>query len=321
MLIVSPAKYTGKREVEKTMRLIYYSLARTANGERDRQWVQSIRSLRLYNRRVSVCLFVFDGISKAIRNEAERQQVMLLPLGNYRDWLRRYHRNGSVLALYPTLHKFLVLSEADTTGLSQALYLDCDTFFFNDPEILFQSPVTAHWRAREAPTSRLCPHGRDPLNINEEAITKIVASEGLRWVFPFNSGICLLNNSIWTTLKQLRSTFFDIAWRLLVGRHRSGPEAAEDRHIRRSVMRTATTYDLERALPYPSSNHWIMEEIALWLTLGHIRNFSQEILTPNHVAQGEEFERALRARRRPVVAHYFSYLQEEFFRHVSPLGE
>jgi hypothetical protein len=199
--------------------------------------------------------------------------------------------------------------------------VDCDTFFFDDPEILFEAPVTAHWRAREAPTSRLCPGGYDPSNINEELIKKIAALEGLQWVFPFNTGVCLLNNRIWETLKQLRPTFFDIEWRLLVGRHGSGPEAAEDRHIRRAVMRTATKYDLKRALPYPSNNDWIRDEIALWLTLGHIRNFSQEILTPNHVVQGEEFESAIQARRRPVVAHYFSYLQEQFFRHVSPLRD
>lgn len=303
------------------MRLIYYSLARPANCEYDVQWVQSIRSLRLYNRRIPVCLFLFNGASRAIQREAERQRVLLLPLGGYRNWLNRCHPHGPVLAMYPTLHKFLVLSEVDTTGLSQALYLDCDTFFFDDPEILFDSSSPFHWRAREAPTSRLCPDGYDASNINEQLIERIVAHEGLRWVFPFNSGVCVLNNGIWKTFKQLKSTFFDVAWRLLVGRHCSTGGAAEDQDIRRSVVRAAKEHDLKRALPYPSSNHWILEEIALWLTLGHIRNFAQEVLTPNHAVQGEEFAEAIRTGRPPVVAHYFSSLQEEFFRKVSLISD
>jgi hypothetical protein len=314
---------SSARKAEKIMRLIYYSLARTTNREYDHQWIQSIRSLRLYNRRISVCFFVFNGVSEAIQREAERWQVMLLPLGDYRDWLRRNHPHGSTLAVCPELqlHKFLVLNEADTTGLSQALYLDCDTFFFNDPEILFESPVPAHWSAREAPTSRLCPHGYDPSNINEELIERIVSFEGLRWVSPFNTGVCLLNNNIWETFGQLRATFFDAAWRLLVGRHCFGDEAAEGGDIRTAVGRTATAYDRDRALPYPSSNHWILDEIALWLTLGHIRNLSQGMLTRDYLIQGDEFVEAIQAGRRPVAAHYFSSNRKKFFHHVSPLGD
>jgi hypothetical protein len=303
--------------LEEIVRLVYYSLARPASYEYEVQWTQSIRSLRLYNRRIPVYLFVFNGVSRAIQREAERRQVVLVPLGDYRNWLQRRHQHGSILAMYPTLHKFVVLSEANTRGISQALYLDCDTFFFGDPEILFESSSPAHWRAREAPTSRLCPGGYDPSNINEQLIERIVADEGLRWVFPFNSGVCVLNNGIWNTLKQLKSTFFDVVWRLLIGRHSSAGGAAEDRDIRRAVVQIAKNYDLNRALPYPSSNHWILEEIALWLTLGHIRNFSQEVLTRDHAVQGEEFVEAIRTGRRPVVAHYFSSLQEKFFRKVS----
>ncbi len=72
------------------MRLIYYSLVRPANSEYDCQWIQSIRSLRSHNQRISVCLFVFNGVSAAIEAEAERCQVKLLPQGDYRDWLLAY---------------------------------------------------------------------------------------------------------------------------------------------------------------------------------------------------------------------------------------
>jgi hypothetical protein len=302
------------------VRLIYYSLARTADSEYDDQWIQSIRSLRAHNQRISVCLFVFNGVSEAIWGEAERLQVTLLPLGDYRDWLQCYHPHGWILAMYPHLHKYVVLGEAETTGLSQALFVDCDTLFFDDPELLFESPAPCHWCAREEPFSRLSPFGYDPSHINEELIEQIVSAEGLQWVSPFNTGVCLLNNGIWQTLWQLRVTYLDIVWRLLVGRHCWGSEAQEDCDIRTAVIREATAHDVARALPYPSSNSWIVDEIALWLTFGHIRNVSQGMFAPDRVMQGDEFLEAMPAGRRFVVAHYFTSHREEFFHQLSLLG-
>jgi hypothetical protein len=302
------------------VRLIYYSLARAENSDYDSQWIQSIRSLRLHNRRISVCLFVFNGVSEALQREAERWHVTLIQLGTYRDWLQGYHPRGWLLALYPALHKFLVLSEADTTGLSQALFLDCDTFFFDDPEILFESPVGCHWCARESPTSRLSPWGYDPSNIDEELIEQIVSTEGLRWVSPFNMGVCLLSNGIWETFRQLRGTYLDTVWRLTVGRHCWNREAPDDGEIRHAVIREATAYDIARALPYPSSNYWILDEIALWLTLGHIHNLSQRMFSRDWVVQGDEFLEAMQTGQQFVVAHYFSSLRKEFFDQLALLG-
>ena len=134
----------------------------------------SIRSLRSYNAAIPVTLFVFNGISETVHQEAEAQRVMVIPLGGYREWLERYHPHGAALALYPTLHKFLALTEADTTGLTQALYVDCDTFFYSDPELLFESCDRVHWCAREELRSRLCPMGYDPTNIDEDLIEEIL---------------------------------------------------------------------------------------------------------------------------------------------------
>jgi len=278
--------------------------------------MESVRSLRAHNPRIPVTLFVFNGVSDEIRRAADHCRVMVLPLGSYRDWLQQYHPHGHALSLYPTLHKFLVLSEADTSGLSQALYVDCDTFFFHDPEVLFESG-DFHWSAREAPTSRLCPHQYDPANINEEMIERIVAAEGLRWVHPFNAGVCLLNNGIWETFRQLRETFFDTVWRLLVGRHCWTLAEQQDYQIRNAVLGLASRRDIQRALPYPSQNFWILEEIALWLTLGHVQNLAQGFLDRRKVAQGYECVNAVRTGLVPVLAHYFTSFQRDFFRSLS----
>ncbi len=97
---------------------------------------------------------------------------------------------------------------------------------------------------RESPTSRLSPHGYDPVNINEELIEQIVSTEGLRWVAPFNAGVCLLNNGIWKTFNELGATYFDTVWRLLVGRHIWSSTASEDREIRNAVVLEASAHDI-----------------------------------------------------------------------------
>lgn len=302
------------------MRLIYYSLAIGDNPKYSEQWTQSVRSLRARNPSIAVTLLVFNGVSGLLRREAERWQVHLIELGSYRDWLQKHHEHGEVLALYPTLHKFMVLSELDPNGLSQALYVDCDTYFFEDPEILFDLFGQCHWGARESPTSRLCPHGYDPVNINEELIQQIVSWEELNWVVPFNAGVCLLNHCIWETFPDLRTTYFDNAWRLMVGRHCLGRPGSEDRHIRDAVLKTVGDEDISRALPYPSSNFWILDEITLWLTLGRVGNFAQTLLDREHVMQGWESIQAAEQGRQPTVAHYFSCFEHDFFRHVPRLG-
>jgi len=294
------------------MNLVYYSLSSSANRSYDRQWIESIRSLRRFNLELPVCLLVYDGVSEEVLREAACHDVMVAHLGSYRDRLCRTSKHGAVLSLYPTLHKFLSLSELDTLQCSQILYVDCDTFFFADPAHLFSTYREHHWYAREAPTSRRCPHGYNPVNIDEGVLEQIATQEGLRPILPFNSGVCLLNHGVWRDFGDLGARFLDNMWRLLVGRHQRASDGS-DQAIRRAVLASATDSDRVRALPYPSRNFWIAEEIALWLTLAGIPGLSQGFLSSEHILQGEEFEHAQLGAGRPVLAHYFSSLQDRFF--------
>jgi hypothetical protein len=301
------------------MRLIYYSLARPSHAIYDAQWLQSIRSLRSHNASIPVWLFAFNGLSDVMHHEAERQNVQVIAMGDYADFLCSRHPHGSILARHPTLHKFLVLGEMATTGITQALYLDCDTFFFDDPEKLFALPALGHWHAREAPTSRLSRDGYDPANVSEDLLENIAENEHLRWIAPFNSGVCLLNARFWEPFTHLQDVFLDFAWRLLVGRHCSGgPTSHAD--TQSAVLRVMTEHDLERALPYPSQNEWILEEIALWLTLGRVPGFTQRMFGPSDVMLGPEFLAASDGSRRPIVAHYFTLHTNDFFAHNTPLA-
>jgi hypothetical protein len=295
------------------LQLIYYSLARSEDGGHDKQWIESVRSLRRYNPRQPVWLFVFNGLSYELAREADAREVSVIDMGSYHDWMQAWHPHGLVFARYPVLHKFLVLGEVSAPQLTQALFLDCDTYFFDDPARLFVPPNQCDWCAREEIGTRLHADGLDPANVDERRVGEIYASQRLNWVAPFNSGICLLNNGVWNSFAQLRPTFLDTVWRLLVGRELWSPDTGDYDGLRAAVMSQARERDFVRALPYPSENHWILEEIATWITLGHMPDLVQHVFTRQAVAQGSECIDDLRRGARPLAAHYFSSLEDDFF--------
>jgi hypothetical protein len=301
-------------------RLVYYSIANVPGSACERQWTQSIRSLRRHNLSVAVCLFLFNGASPELLAEAERQRVRVEYLGEYRHYLAQLHLRGAVLALCPTLHKFLVIPVCLLESLEAALYVDCDTFFLGNVERLFDVYSEAGWYAREEHASRRSPHGYDPAHIDEDALSVIATQAGSRCVIPFNSGVCLLNARVAPALEQVRVTFLDMTWRLLCGRELGRTWADEaDLELRAATLSSINDIDRRRALAYPSRNAWIVEQIALWLALGQVASFSQGFLSAQHVAQGHEFDEAL-GRASIVLCHYFSVLEAEFFFRARPLN-
>ena len=303
------------------MRLAYYSLANFPHDSREHQWIQSIRSMRRHNRSIPVWLFVFNDASKELLTEAERWGVHVCFLGDYKAFLQRTHPHGAILALYPTLHKFLVLPHLPLQKATQILYLDCDTFFFDDVDILFHLHKEQDWYAREEFMSRRSPLGYDPNHADEELLKSIAHREGQHYIPPFNSGVCLLNHGIWHRLVALSDAYLILAWRLLCGRETSKPdEKIRDSQVRKAVLDAATDSDRVHALAYPSTNDWIIEQIALWLCLGQLPHFSLGTLSPAHVLQGDEFETILAANQQRVVAHYFTGMENQFFASVPPIA-
>ena len=303
------------------MRLIYYSLANIPGESRERQWIQSIRSLRKHNRSIAVWLFLFNSVSERLLQEAERQNVHVELLGSYAAFLQPMHSRASILALYPTLHKFLVLATSPLESVTQLLYLDCDTFFFADVNLLFDQHVSQDWYAREEPRSRRSPHGYNPKHVDELLLSYIARKEGLQPVPPFNSGVCLMNRGIWHKFRELRESYLCLVWRLLCGRELSDHEMGlDDPRVRPAVLDAMSKSDRSHALPYPSANPWIVEQIALWLALGRLPNFSPGKFAPADVCQGGEFETMLASGEPCVIAHYFSGCEEEFFAAVAPIA-
>ncbi len=303
------------------MRLVYYSLANFPQDSREQQWIQSVRSLRTYNRTIPVWLLLFNSASDALLREAERYGVQVQILGDYGEFLQRAHARGSVLALYPTFHKFLALEHLPLQGITQVLYLDCDTFFFDDVSLLFDFCATHDWYAREEHMSLRSRLGYDPKHIDEQLLQYIARSEKLSYVPPFNSGVCLLNRGMWLSLSKLRNTYLDLAWRLLCGRVLSGHEyGAHDSPVRSAAADALRDPDRAQALPYPSANDWIIEQIALWLTLGELPHLSLGTFSSSHVCQGEEFEAMLRSQQRCILAHYYTGMERQFFSRVPEIA-
>jgi hypothetical protein len=301
--------------------LVYYSLANVPDSRLTEQWVQSIRSLRLYNRTIPVWLFLYNGAHSALLREADRQNVLVHDLGSYPEFLRGMHAPSSVLALYPTFHKFLQLGRVPD-DVEQVLYLDCDTFFFDDVNRLFQRYSAHDWYAREEPSSRRSHLEYDPSHVDEDLLEHIARSESLRRVLPFNSGVCLLNHRIWREWERLRVPYLDLGWRLLCGRELKEHDAPleHDQEARQAVLASITDSDRARALPYPSQNTWIIEQISLWLALGHLQDFSLGAFTRSDVPQGPEFCEMPGLSQRCVLAHYYSNGEEYFFEAVPRIG-
>ena len=302
------------------MRAVYYSLADFPEDSREQQWTQSIRSLRRYNSTIPVWLLLFAGASRELRQEAESQNVCVHDLGDYGEFMKRAHPRGSILALYPTFHKFLVLQQLPLPETTQLLYLDCDTFFFGDVTPLFDLHSENDWYAREEPRSQRSHLGYNPRHVDEFLLQYIARSESVRYVPPFNSGVCIMNRAVWKRFNALSEAYLDFAWHLLCGRELGEHEfELTDPRIRPAVMNALTEEDRSRAIPYPSANDWIIEQIALWLTMGKLPQLSLGTLSPDQVLQGGEYETALAPGHRHILAHYFSVGQRAFFAAVPPI--
>jgi len=299
------------------LRLVYYSLVVSPNGEPERQWIRSLRSLRRHSGAISVLLFVYGRETPAaVRDEAARGDARVVELGDYRDHLRSLSPHWQTLAFFPTFARVLSLHHLPTQDVSQLLYLDCDTFFLGDVEALFDRYQACDWYAREEPATGHSRYRTDSAHVDEGALDAIVQAQGLRPVIPFNSGVCLLNNGIWRQLDRLRPAFLDLVWRLLVGLHLEAEvRSSAEVPLRTSLAHNMTQLDRSRAVHYPSRNPWIVDQVALWLILGRLR-LAQGLLEERDVPLGADFFDAVADGRRWIVAHYFSSLESAFFEAV-----
>lgn len=294
------------------MEFVYYSVV--SNSERyPRQWCHSIRSLRKYNANIPVYLFVYDTPPASMLEEARRSRVIVHHAGTYYDCQQRiFPERAEPLSRYPMMHKFLSLAHCSSTCEYRALYLDCDTFFFGDVATLFRSHCDKYFYAREEPWSARSRYGYDPSYLNEQQLLKIAHSQGLVFVPPYNAGVCLLNHDLGQQLVSLSKELLQNCWRLLLGIYSNSALAeACNPMLRDAVQQSLTKQADDDGLEYPSRNWWILDEIALVLTLGAIPGLSHETLSADQVLQNGEFEGGVTDKT--ILLHYYSNSETRFF--------
>lgn len=295
-------------------RIVHYSMSFTAGDDPTMLLTQvehSVSSLRRYNRGTDVVIFAYDSVPERLAQTCRRYGVELRFRGSYARRLEELCPVGwPVLSRYPVLHKFLNFRALADTGASQALYCDCDTVFQGDVDRLFDACTEADLYAREEVRTGRSRYGPDSAFLDEHLLQTVARSLGVVAVPPFNTGVVLLNHRIWEVLGALDKWFLDCAWHLLVWmslhpEHTAGSGYGTLNAV--EVARELASPDqLARALPFPSANQWILEEVAAWLTLGALPWLTTADFSPADVVQNGEFAESHLHRTGWTLCHYFS---------------
>jgi hypothetical protein len=265
--------------------LVYYVIEPDEAGRLLRQIVPSWHSLRRHDRDVEVHLFC-AGDPAQFQAESVRCNVTIHWIPHLIEMLGRYTPYWRELSAYPTYGKHLCLDLLPPAD--RVLYVDCDTFWFDSPARLFEAYKGCDFYACCEVASRLFdPTSYDGTFIDEDALERICAAEGLAFVRPMNTGVMLTTASMRRQLISRYRLLLDFAARLL-------------------------RFSKAARIPLPTNTPWITEQIALWMTLGTVHGLSYDFLAPRHVPISTGWTWQPAAER--VLAHYFSSNEQDFAR-------
>lgn len=295
-------------------RLVHYSLVLPDDDPRpDLVWQLgvSLQTLRAHNRDMPVVLFLYGPMTGELYEICRAHGVMVHLQGPYQQRLAALCPTGApALARYPLLHKYLNFRELAETGATQVLCCDCDTVFLGDVARIFDRYGHADLVAREEVHSRRSHYGADRTFVDETLLSRLAGADEAATIPPFNAGVILLNHGVVRRLVGLDALFVDYAWRFLLwmAQHPVAGAAAAYGELDAAHEARGPAYagELGRALPYPSVNRWILDEVALWLALGHVEGLRTADFDRRDVAQNGEFGGSDPARAGWTVCHYYS---------------
>src|ERR1044071_370792 len=170
------------------MRIVTYSLSSSGPPETTdyhEQLFNSVKSLRAYNRAVSIHVFLYDEQPHVFITGLQREGGTVHQMGSYEAAIRRIRpRAFRTLVRYPVLHKWMNFHKLASLGPSQILQLDCDTYFFDDVDILFDCYADCHYYGREEPSSRASYYGYDADYLDEDKLFALARLAGAAPVNP-----------------------------------------------------------------------------------------------------------------------------------------
>lgn len=288
-----------------TDRLVCYSLAHSTDAPHMGQMLRSIASLRRYNATVPVRVFAYGELPEQAGIWLDSHHVEVWQMGAYAGRLRQHSRHAEPLSTYPVLPKYLSLAELAGAEVSQLLWLDCDTFFFDDVDKLFQRYQVAEWYGREEPFTVLSAHF-DPGYLDPAALAALVESEGLRAVPTLNTGALLLNYGLQARIAPLLGSMLDYVSRFQMW-------LSDPRNYSGELPFTAPGPDHGLLpLPFPSSNVWIADEVAFWLALGRLPRLTSGVFAWQDFLQGQEFLATERKDTPAIACHYYTVNEDQF---------
>jgi len=299
---------------------VFYSLAFGGSEVAPVQLSRSLQSIRHFNPDLPVFVYLFGEAPSGFVDVLRKLNAEVRDLGDHRAYIARTEpERAELFALDPKIHRWLVLEEPELKRCSRILYIDSDTFFFAPPTTLFDRYRDADLYAREEPFCRRSTLGYRESYLDEEAIAELGKREGLDPVPPFNTGVCLFTREMADAITTIVPSYFDYLFRFLSWFHLHPVHGASamtnaEQMVHDRFLRTAAA----QALPYPSQNRWIVDQVALWLALGRFPRLSFADFAPSDVWQGGEFQQPWATAPRPILCHYFGQNTQLFFDRLRP---
>ncbi|MCB0309453.1 MAG: hypothetical protein KDD48_08780, partial [Bdellovibrionales bacterium] len=197
------------------MNLIYYAFCvetkpRSADivdrfGFQIDKIVSSIESLRRHNSTIPVYVFHYGQLTEMDEKRLKSLSISLKPMESHYEWFsRNVPVGGHALADCPSLTRWIALDSLKDIDANQVLYIDTDTMFFDDPELIFREYIECDFYAREEPKSQKSTLEYEPSYLNENLLTQTAKSQGGEQIEPFNNGVILMNHRLHQKIFSVR---------------------------------------------------------------------------------------------------------------------